>query len=375
MSQDVSNPQSVLAPLELPADPPPSESYESQSFPDSFPDSNAFSVETYADNLMDEIFQEVHHILERGGKLPTETLSIEPEETYVELEPLSLSSMSLPPVLLPRQPLVSEPFEDDEDDLDDLELVIRPPEEPQRKLGQSMDSLLLTVACFSLVATLGLWAVLQSRWRQAPELVLTSRGEVVQADADADFLGYMQQSLEQIDRRAESSQVARAPGADSDESSLPRVSVAGTPQQAAAPNVIERVYIPIYQPPQPLYSIPNVLPNAQAPNAQAPDVQLPAPTVPSAPLAAAPLPAPVPVAPDTMTSPANIAPANTHVLVGILELGDRSAALFEVNGTPQRIYLGENIGGSGWTLVSVQNQEAIMRRNGEVRSIYIGQQF
>jgi Tfp pilus assembly protein PilP len=62
-------------------------------------------------------------------------------------------------------------------------------------------------------------------------------------------------------------------------------------------------------------------------------------------------------------------------LVGVLELGDRSAALFEVNGVPQRVYIGERIGTAGWTLVSVAHQEVMIRRNGDVRSLYIGQQF
>jgi Tfp pilus assembly protein PilP len=62
-------------------------------------------------------------------------------------------------------------------------------------------------------------------------------------------------------------------------------------------------------------------------------------------------------------------------MVGILELGDRSAALFEINGVSQRVYIGERIGNSGWSLVSVSNQEAVIRRNGEVRSIFIGQRF
>jgi hypothetical protein len=61
--------------------------------------------------------------------------------------------------------------------------------------------------------------------------------------------------------------------------------------------------------------------------------------------------------------------------VGVLELGDRSAALFEVDGVPQRVYIGERIGSGGWSLVSVANEEAIIRRNGEVRTLYIGQQF
>jgi Tfp pilus assembly protein PilP len=64
-----------------------------------------------------------------------------------------------------------------------------------------------------------------------------------------------------------------------------------------------------------------------------------------------------------------------HVLVGVLELGDRSAALFDINGVSQRVYIGERIGNAGWTLVSVSSQEVVIRRNGEVRSIYIGQSF
>jgi hypothetical protein len=58
-----------------------------------------------------------------------------------------------------------------------------------------------------------------------------------------------------------------------------------------------------------------------------------------------------------------------------LELGDRSAALFEVNGVARRVYVGESIAASGWTLVEVVNQEAVIRRNGEVLTIYVGQQF
>jgi Tfp pilus assembly protein PilP len=66
---------------------------------------------------------------------------------------------------------------------------------------------------------------------------------------------------------------------------------------------------------------------------------------------------------------------NTHTLLGVLELGERSAALFEIQGVPQRVYIGERIGDSGWSLVSVANEEAVVRRNGEVRTLYIGQNF
>ncbi len=61
--------------------------------------------------------------------------------------------------------------------------------------------------------------------------------------------------------------------------------------------------------------------------------------------------------------------------MGTLELGDRSAALFEINGVARRIYVGETIGASGWSLVEVVNQQAVIRRNGEVKTIFVGQQF
>jgi len=87
-----------------------------------------------------------------------------------------------------------------------------------------------------------------------------------------------------------------------------------------------------------------------------------------------PLPPPPPVmAPDQVSL--RTIPNYTHTLVGVLELGDRSAALFEINGVARRIYVGESIGASGWMLVKVAEGEATMRRNGEIRSVFVGEQF
>ena len=68
-------------------------------------------------------------------------------------------------------------------------------------------------------------------------------------------------------------------------------------------------------------------------------------------------------------------PASEHALVGILNLGSRSAALFNIDGSSQRAYVGDRIGVSDWSLVSVNGQDVVVRRDGEVRSIYIGQRF
>ncbi len=103
-----------------------------------------------------------------------------------------------------------------------------------------------------------------------------------------------------------------------------------------------------------------------------PEAAAVAPTVEPLPQIAVPPAAEPPVAavvPDVSVEGA------VHKLVGVLELGDRSAALFEINGAVQRVNMGESIGASGWTLVEVSKGEAIIRRNGEVRSIYVEQRF
>lgn len=355
MSQDASTQQTVLDPqVDSPTLGESAVQGEETDF-DMIPQAPTFSAENYADSLMNELFEDVDRMLESGVKLPTETA--EPE--YVALEPVSIpqtiSQMILPSVFLPRRPLDSEETDSALDTLTSAQLETLEPL-PDRQSG---DRLLLGAALLSIFATAALWFALQGRWQQgtAPVADAPLTTEQLQAQDDRNFLNYMEDSLAQIDRQAEEN--SRMAGGSST-SDLPPVAVAGNNSSSSqAPNVIERVYIPIYQPPQLL--------------APPPAAPAPAPTAPPTVAAAPAAPAPAPATSDADAP--NIATSATHVLVGLLELGDRSAALFEIDGSTQRIYVGENIGSSGWTLVSVANQEAIVRRNGEVRSIYVGQQF
>ncbi|MBE9177933.1 hypothetical protein IQ268_04960 [Oculatella sp. LEGE 06141] len=316
-------------------------------------DSQDASVEAYANHLMDELFEEVDHVLDRGGKLPSEPL--EPE--YVSLQPIAVPEIALPPVLAQRPAAV-----DTVDSTELAEINAEAVEVAERRRGAntSFDGLLLAAACASLIATGVVWFALQNRLQQAAD---PSDAPVATqpdpATADQTFATYVQRSLDRIERDTVASR--QSPGSTS---STPAANgAAPTPASnstvaAAPPTVLERVYIPVYQPPQ----LFNQLPGGTAP--AAPPVNAPAASVP-APAAS----------PQNIAAAPNAAPSPSHVLIGVLELGDRSAALFEVNGTPQRVYIGEGIGSSGWTLVSIANQEAIVRRNGEVRSIYVGQLF
>jgi hypothetical protein len=167
------------------------------------------------------------------------------------------------------------------------------------------------------------------------------------------------------------------------------------------PNVVERIYIPVYQSPAPQYQIPTVtavpipptLPSslvvnhlpintiqpATKPIVKITQVNLKPAAVNPQPLKVVPPKLPI-VSPAPVKEPENkpqqvSTPIYSAQLEGLLELGNKSVALFKVDGISRRINLGENIGATGWTLVEVSNGEAIIRRNGEVRSIYTGQKL
>ena len=74
-------------------------------------------------------------------------------------------------------------------------------------------------------------------------------------------------------------------------------------------------------------------------------------------------------------APVSQAPAPTRTLKAVMELGSQSAILFEMNGVSQRYEKGENIGSSGWVVVKIENGNAIVRRNGEVRTLSVGQKI
>lgn len=191
--------------------------------------------------------------------------------------------------------------------------------------------------------------------------------------------------------------------------------------------VVQRVYIPVYQAPPPMRytppSVANASPGKLPPIKQVAYKTYSEPfktnggkaaknTVPTAnlalmkaelkpvemgnqPIAVGAAPQPKPAVPpqlsngkaptDNNTSvnnasvqPQEVAVAPTkpsHELLGVMDLGEKSAALFKIDGITRRIHKGENIGSSGWTLVDVSDNEIIVRRNGEVRSIQTGQKI
>jgi hypothetical protein len=68
-------------------------------------------------------------------------------------------------------------------------------------------------------------------------------------------------------------------------------------------------------------------------------------------------------------------PLPERTLKGILGNGDRSAVMFELNGVTKNYEKGEKIGNSGWVLIRVESGNAVVRRNGEVRTLSVGQRI
>ncbi|MGL5080922.1 MAG: hypothetical protein ACRC8A_05495 [Microcoleaceae cyanobacterium] len=372
-------------------------------------------VEAYADRLMDDLFQDVERVLEGGTKLPDN--SVPPE--FIALKPIKVPQIVLPPLVLPK-PKIKE----DEATLRDAKA-----EDSSQTL---IDRLLLGAAFTSLLVTLSLWLATRGGFGRlfAPTPVAQPAETALGAKAQADskFANYIERSLSMIQQPQAGGPVALPmfPGPPP-VNNLPTLPVPSTPlgsdtntliaainrvadavqeasnQTAALSNQVLRTLQQQVQQPQVKAPTPGgqTSGTSVAPTASAqPDKPATTPTsqtttearsgaesanadpapdsavIPSGSAAPSASSEAAPEVAANSSAPASSSPAETlHTLVGVLELGDRSAALFEVNGVARRIYVGESVAASGWTLVEVANQEAVIRRNGEVRTIFVGQQF
>ncbi|MCT7954653.1 hypothetical protein [Laspinema palackyanum] len=409
-----------------------------------------WSVDAYADRLMNDLFHDVDRILDGGSR--------QPKPAPPDL--VTLQSVQVPQIILPQTMMPKTAAEATVD--------AKATRTDKRRKGQSFDRLLLGSACGLLLITLGLWlwnrGYLQQFWAKIapaqPEAVAPPKtAEQLKAEADADFAAYMERSLEVMDRQAAGQPtepvvppntalpIPPPPPPVNVTVNPPNVMVpapqvtVNTPHQGNLAEVLNRIAIALERGINPTLVQPNLTvtvprtPPAPQTTAAAPATPAPAPAAAPAPaptpatptpapaatqaptqqpaptptptqpprtvnvqpqVAAPPPPVPQPAPPTAEEAPGDNGVAENppaeesepvpaaaassssvsglkHKLVGILELGDRSVALFEVDGVPRRVNIGETIGSSGWSLVEVKDGEAVIRRNGEVRSIYTGQ--
>jgi len=381
----------------------------------------AVAVESYADRLMDELFEGVDRACDGSGGLPA-------EPTRPEF--VALKSISVPQIVLSQ--LTPQPPQGSEKDVEALARQVALETTKKQQSKQSFDKILLGAAFGSLLLVMGLWLASRSGLVRLPAAVAPAAETPAasgKTSPDTPFVEYAQRSLVSIEQNKapqSKSQLAGVPGAATP-GTLPSIAISGAPPPTAGlSTAVNRIADALEQvaaqPGAPAPQVVVIPPPAQVTVAPAPPAQVTVTQAPAAPqiVAGSPSPAapvsgraiaaagnrspvaaspaqseapqpkilaretePAPAAGQSAPAPAarESAPAvssastSAHTLVGILELGDRSAALFEVDGVARRIYVGESIGASGWTLAEIKNQEAVIRKGGDVRSVFVGQKF
>lgn len=420
--------------------------------------SEPWSIESYADGFMDELFADIDNILHTNG-MPSQTIHYSSRSSRSSIEDLQRALYPEYVIPTPRTAQIVLP---ETLPIQTASHVVEAPgatksvRKKHHKARIAWGKLLsfgatLGVAIAGIIFLLNSGLVFRINSKlieqsiQQPKLQTQLPAKV---EVEADLVQYMLGSLAIIDiqeARASQKSIKTAiateviptqtafayvtptikPPADGN---LPPVITANsTPPSAPRTTIVERIYIPVYQAPQPmryaplpilgvgkiLSAVPSQASKSTPVKKALNSVAKPAKPVPVKMVAAAVRtelkPVAVRTAPITLRQPSNPLPmlkvtafqaappklpaatapkepktfekqayvesvaAPTHTLEGLLELGDKSAALFKVDGVTRRIDVGESIGSSGWTLVEVSKGEAVVRRNGEVRSIYTGQ--
>jgi hypothetical protein len=397
-----------------------SEASDSASMAIDFVANEPWSIETYAEGLMDELFTDIDNILDGRNKRNY-------QRDRKESVPVQAMTFQMPDVVLPSTVNVPLSSASPIKNIQTRTLVVNPPSvreittkgQPQKGILTKLVfmGLGLTVGTLAMVylTESGLLTTINNQISQSlPNTQISSPVEVNQ-DPQLDLVNYMLEALTVIEQQGTTSNKTTVkpgfptvnlnqttalplPSTQSTETlSLPMAANNRIPAASAItpPNVIERIYVPVYQSPAPQYQIPNVPPvpksasssvvqnppiNTSQPTTKTTQVDIKPVTVNPQPLKVAPpkLPTILPSVPvkQPQNAPQQVyTPTYSAQLDGLLELGNKSVALFKVDGISRRISIGENIGSTGWTLVEVSNGEAIVRRNGEVRSIYTGQKL
>jgi len=297
-------------------------------------------VETNARQLMDELFAELEQDINHGE------LKELARPVQAALQPLAETEIAASWV-----PLAHYSLSDQGSPKSPAERVEPLPRFRHIFKRQAVLAVAATSALATLFIGLGIWS--QSSRVLAPTVATSQSANPLQPDiAELEFATYLQRSLEVIERTAPP-QPAIATLGTQQAGTLPSAHLPPPHSPPGVATVTERVYVPVYQPQPPQVVKKNAVTKKAPQLAKAPP--------------------PLPNVATTTTAPVVV--TSTQTLVGVLELGDRSTALINTNGVPRRVQVGEDLGSGGWFLLKVADQKAIIQREGELRSIYVGQKF
>ncbi|QLE48269.1 hypothetical protein FD724_09115 [Nostoc sp. C057] len=414
-----------------------------------------WSIENYADGLMDELFADIDYILDVSDHLPSQTVRHGRQNKAQRHSPpeyVPLQTVTIPQIILPNGQSVTQNNNKHLSTVVFDNGTIKPVSRKRQKSSRTLGKLLIVgttlgvaIAGILYLVQSGVVYLLNPNLTQQALLAPQTQSQLPgKTEIEADLVDYMLGALAVIDKQelkgnqksfssgfssqTNTNQIALGNGQTTGNlPPLPLLANNTPPAPNRSGSVVERIYVPVYQAPSPMrYALPAIpgspalLPQvanalqASQPNmvksalntvrqaakpvtvnmlAAAVRAELkpvagrtapitvrqtpkPLPALPVVPLRAALAPESEPtITQEQVYPPTAIAVAPSNTLEGLLELGNKSAALFKIDGVTRRINMGESIGQSGWTLVEVSNGEAVIRRNGEVRSIYTGQKL
>lgn len=208
-----------------------------------------------------------------------------------------------------------------------------------------LDKILFICSCTYLIGVLG-WLGSQNKL-PGLNLQLTSVSAKETKLADQEFIAYLQNSLENIDRQVNYQEKNK-------DQNTPQTTPEDFTQkpQKRRPE-LQRVYLPLYQPPT--------------------IIAQPTPPPPEIP----PPPPPPSITPNLETGQIAATSKETNcILIGWLTIEDSAIALFALDdGVTERVKAGEAIGNTGWTLIDIVSEKALVQKQQQIKTISVGQAF
>jgi len=328
-------------------------------------------VDTYADRLMDDLFEDVEDLL--SGSVPP------PEPIRAKPQP----SIDLPHAVLVAQPQITQPS-------------LTQPQLPQwsspavkakdraasrvvKPLNRRFHKFLAIVFGLSALSAGSLWLIQRGTMQrffalatQEPTAIATAPQtvKVSAVDTTPQFAQYMRRALENIDRKTVTNTSRSTPIVI--RGGLPTTPIPGNnlarsnPDSNKAPVVIN---VPSVSSPVSMTTAPSKTPQELDQVLSRLSAVLERLSINPSSRSASPA---IAIQPAQAVSSE---PQRTLRGIAIASDPTQSAILFEMNGVTQRYYIGESIGSSGWSVVDISNNYVSVRRNGEVRSISIGQKL
>lgn len=234
------------------------------------------------------------------------------------------------------------------------------------KGNKYLDKIFFTAACGYLIWVLwGLLGYKNGKLADVFAFIPNNRQETI-SQSNAEFLDYMERSLETIDRKLVTQQEEIKTASNKDSAA----NIVYVPVYTPNPTTKAQEPIPIPFPPPPppstIATVTTPVAKITSPPSPKPKLENPATIPTSSEAVPAPLPSDVTAA---------VKPLKSYTLVGLMEWGEKPTAMFKAKGSTKRVVLGENIDDSGWKLEAIKERNVVISHQGKSRTINIGEKF